>query len=67
MSSKINWLVTHTYPRALILQHWLAEKGVIHSSAQKYVQSAWLRKLSSGVYYRPSANDDVKPDWGGYK
>ncbi|WCN15221.1 hypothetical protein GV054_20530 [Marinomonas mediterranea] len=63
MSSKINWLVTHTSPGALVLQQWLTENGISYSLAQKYTKSGWLMKLSSGVYYRPSANGDSKPDW----
>lgn len=63
MTSKINWLVTHAPPGALVLQQWLSENGISYSLAQKYAQSGWLRRLSSGVYYRPSAKEDVKPDW----
>lgn len=63
MSSKINRLVAHAYPGALVLQQWLTENGISYSLAQKYAQSGWLRKLSSGVYYRPGAKDDVKPGW----
>ncbi|HAS2877075.1 TPA: hypothetical protein I6X34_003721, partial [Vibrio cholerae] len=36
MSSKINWLVAHTSPGALVLQQWLTENGVSYSLAQKY-------------------------------
>jgi len=63
MSSKINWLLTHTSPGGLVLQPWLTENGVSYSLAQKYAQSGWLRKLSSGVYYRPDAQDEIKPSW----
>jgi hypothetical protein len=63
MSSKINWLVTHTAPGALVLQQWLIENGVSYSLAQKYAQSGWLKKLCSGVYYRPDGNDELKPSW----
>ena len=59
MSSKINWLVSHASPGTLVLQQWLTENGVSYSLAQKYTQSGWLKKLSSGVYYRPS----LKPGW----
>ncbi len=60
MSSKINWLVAHTSPGALVLQQWLTENGVSYSLAQKYAQNGWLKKLSSGVYYRPNAQGDIK-------
>jgi hypothetical protein len=63
MSSKINWLLTRTSPGALVVQQWLTENGVSYSLAQKYAQSGWLKKLSSGVYYRPDAQDEVKPSW----
>ncbi|MGF1763626.1 type IV toxin-antitoxin system AbiEi family antitoxin [Aliivibrio kagoshimensis] len=63
MSSKINWLVTHTSPGDLVLQQWLTENGVSYSLAKKYAQSGWLKKLGSGVYYRPSARDDIKLGW----
>ena len=57
MSSKINWLVNHTSPGSLVLQQWLTENGIQYSLAQKYAKSGWLKKLSSGVYYRPD------PQW----
>jgi hypothetical protein len=63
MSSKINWLVAHTSPGALVLQQWLTENGVSYSLAQKYAQNGWLKKLCSGVYYRPDAQGDIKPTW----
>ncbi|MDG2855670.1 AbiEi antitoxin N-terminal domain-containing protein, partial [Vibrio parahaemolyticus] len=63
MSSKINWLVAHTSPGALVLQQWLTENGVSYSLAQKYAQNGWLKKLCSGVYYRPDARGDIKPTW----
>ena len=44
MSSKINWLVAHTSPGALVLQQWLTENGVSYSLAQKYAQNGWLKK-----------------------
>lgn len=59
MSSKINWLITHTSPGSIVLQQWLTKNGVSYSLTQKYAQSGWLKKLSSGVYYRP----ETKPDW----
>jgi hypothetical protein len=63
MSSKINWLVTHTLPGALVLQSWLTENGISYSLAQKYEQNGWLKKLCSGVYYRPYGQDNFKPGW----
>jgi len=63
VSTKINWLVSHTSPGALVLQQWLTENGVSYSLAQKYAQNGWLKKLSSGVYYRPDAQGDIKPTW----
>ena len=63
MSSKINWLLTHTSPGDLVLQQWLTENGVSYSLAQKYAHSGWLTKLSSGVYYRPDAQGGLKPSW----
>lgn len=63
MSSKINWLVSNTSPGSLVLQPWLTANGISYSLAQKYAQSGWLKKLSSGVYYRPSANDEIQPSW----
>lgn len=65
MSSKINWLVANTYPGSLVLQQWLTENGISYSLAQRYTHSGWLKKISSGVYYRSGANDDIKPDWVG--
>lgn len=63
MSSKINWLVSHTSPGSLVLQKWLSENGISYSLAQKYWESGWLRKISAGVYYRPGPSDQLKPDW----
>lgn len=63
MSSKINWLVTNTSPGSIVLQQWLTKNGVSYSLAQKYTQSGWLKKLSSGVYFRPDGKDGIKPDW----
>lgn len=55
--------MTHTHPASLVLQSWLTENGVSYSLAQKYVSSGWLNKLSSGVYYRPDAQGQLKPSW----
>ncbi|WP_426578321.1 type IV toxin-antitoxin system AbiEi family antitoxin [Xenorhabdus stockiae] len=63
MSSKINWLVNHTVPGALILQQWLIENGISYSLTQKYTQNGWLKKLFTGVYYRPNSRQDYKPEW----
>ncbi|MER2493753.1 type IV toxin-antitoxin system AbiEi family antitoxin [Catenovulum sediminis] len=63
MSSKLNWLVSHTSPGSLVLQKWLTENSVSHSLAQKYATSGWLCKIASGVYYRPSADSLTKPGW----
>ncbi|MDB9895120.1 type IV toxin-antitoxin system AbiEi family antitoxin [Reinekea forsetii] len=63
MSSKLNWLVSHTSPGAIVVQQWLTENGVSYSLAQKYGQNGWLKKLCSGVYYRPDAKDELKPSW----
>nr|WP_279630722.1 AbiEi antitoxin N-terminal domain-containing protein [Vibrio ouci] len=52
MSFKINWLVAHSPPRSLVLQQSLTENAISYSLAKKYAQSGWLRKLSSGAYYR---------------
>ncbi|WP_422137886.1 type IV toxin-antitoxin system AbiEi family antitoxin domain-containing protein [Endozoicomonas sp. ALC020] len=63
MSSKINWLINHTSPGSLVLQQWLTENGIRYSLAQKYAKSGWLKRLSSGVYYRPEPSGKIKPDW----
>lgn len=63
MSSKINWLVSHTTSGALVLQPWLLENGISYSLAQKYTKSGWLKKLSAGVYYRPDPKNGKQPDW----
>ncbi len=63
MSSKINWLINHTSPSSLVLQRWLTENGIDYSLAQKYAKSGWLKRLSSGVYYRPEPSGEIKPDW----
>ncbi|WP_257291804.1 type IV toxin-antitoxin system AbiEi family antitoxin [Endozoicomonas sp. ONNA1] len=63
MSSKINWLINHTSPGSLVLQQWLTKNGIRYSLTQKYAKSGWLKKLSSGVYYRPEPGGKIKPDW----
>lgn len=63
MSSKINWLMGHTPPGSLVLQAWLTQHGIRYSLAQKYTDSGWLKKLSSGVYYRPDPSGQLRPDW----
>ncbi|MEH6577969.1 MAG: type IV toxin-antitoxin system AbiEi family antitoxin [Amphritea sp.] len=63
MSSKINWLVNHAPPGTLVLQQWLTANGISYSLAQKYAQSGWLKRLSSGVYCRPQASGNQKPGW----
>jgi hypothetical protein len=63
MASKINWLVNHTMPGSIVLQQWLTENRISHSLTQKYIQSGWLKKLFSGVYYRPTPSTDNLPDW----
>ena len=63
MSSKINWLVTHTSLGTIVLQPWLTKNGVSYSLAQKYAENGWLKKLCSGVYYRPDAQGVIKPSW----
>lgn len=63
MASKINWLVSHTLPGALVLQQWLVKNGISHSLTQKYARSGWLNKLFTGVYYRPVADQNYQPGW----
>lgn len=63
MSSKINWLVSHTSPSSIVLLPWLLEHGIGYSLAQKYAKSGWLKRLASGVYYRPDARNDALPTW----
>lgn len=50
MSSKINWLVSHTAPNSIILQQWLVENGIPYSLTQKYVKNGWLKKFDTGAY-----------------
>lgn len=61
--TKINWLATNSYPNAILLQSWLLEQGISYSLAQRYIQSGWLKRLSSGVFYRPSAEEASFPSW----
>ena len=63
MPSKINWLANHAAPGSLVLQPWLTENGISYSLATKYAASGWLKKLSSGVYYRPNPDRNSLPDW----
>ena len=63
MSSKINWLIKNTLPGELVLQNWLTQNGISYSLAQKYAQSGWLRKMSTGVYYRPGSDEQLMPGW----
>ena len=61
--AKINWLATHTLPNDILLQSWLLEQGISYSLAQRYVQSGWLKRLSSGVFVRSGADETVEPSW----
>ena len=63
MSSKINWLVSQIAPGSLVLQPWLLENGISYSLTQKYTQSGWLKKLFTGVYYRPDPKKNTQPNW----
>ena len=63
MSSKINWLVSHVPVGALVLPKYLVENGIGYTHVQQYVESGWLKKLSSGVYYRPDSDDSQQPGW----
>lgn len=60
---RLNWLATHTLPGDILLQSWLLEHGISYSLTQRYVQSGWLNRLSSGVFFRPGADADMQPDW----
>lgn len=53
MSSKLNNLLKLVTPGAFVLQSWLTEQGISRQLANKYVQSGWLNRVSSGVYVRP--------------
>lgn len=62
MRTKLNWLVNEALPGSLVLQSWLTQHQIGYSLSQRYVASGWLKKISSGVYYRPSNNNDII-DW----
>jgi hypothetical protein len=63
MSSKLNWLVSHTYPGGLVAQKWLSANGISYSLTQKYTESGWLNKVNTGLYCRPDPNTGHTPDW----
>ena len=63
MSSKLNWLVNECSPGSVVLQQWLGQHGISHSLTQKYVQNGWLKRLSSGVFYRPQNEVKLPPSW----
>lgn len=63
MSSKLNWLVNKYPPGAVVLQHWLGQQGISHSLTQKYVQNGWLKRIASGVFYRPQNDVKTPPNW----
>lgn len=63
MVSKINWLTTQVAPGSLVLQQWLLANGISYSLAHKYLHSGWLKKFSTGVYYRPDTLSEQKPSW----
>lgn len=63
MSSKLNWLVSHTYPGGLVAQKWLSANGISYSLTQKYTESGWLNKVNTGLYCRPDPNAGHTPDW----
>lgn len=63
MSSKINWLINHTSPGAVVLQSWLTQNEISSSLVRKYVQSGWLYKISAGVYVRPESTGKLQPHW----
>lgn len=52
MSIKLNWLLQHTKPGAIVLQSWLSANGISPQLAAKYRASNWLEKLRPGVYSR---------------
>ncbi len=60
---RLNWLATHTLLGDVLLQSWLLEHGISYSLTQRYVQSGWLKRLSSGVFFRPGADEDMQPGW----
>lgn len=61
MSSKLNWLIQNTEPGSIVLQSWLSKNGISPQLAARYGQSNWLKKLRSGVYFRPGK----EPHWQG--
>lgn len=63
MTSKINWLTTHSTPNAILLQSWLLKHDISYSLAQSYLKTGWLKRLASGVFYRPSADGNARPNW----
>ena len=63
MPSKLNWLVNECPPGSVVLQQWLGQHGISHSLTQKYVQNGWLKRLSSGVFYRPQNEVKPPPSW----
>ena len=63
MVSKLNWLTTQIAPGSLVLQQWLLANSISYSLAHKYLHSGWLKKFSTGVYYRPDALSEQKPGW----
>lgn len=63
MKSKLNWLTAHSTPNAILLQSWLLKNGISYSLTQSYVNNGWLKRLSSGVFYRPSVDDATRPNW----
>lgn len=63
MSSKLNWLVSHTYPGGLVAQKWLSANGISYSLTQKYTESGWLNKVNTGLYCRPDPSAGHIPDW----
>lgn len=63
MTSKLNWLVNQALPGSLVLQPWLTQHQIGYSLSQRYVASGWLKKIRSGVYYRPSSDEMISFDW----
>lgn len=63
MTNKLNWLATHSTPNSILVQSWLLENGISYSLTQSYIQNGWLKRLSPGVFYRPSADDTARPNW----
>ncbi len=63
MSSKINWLIEQTRQGSIVSQAWMTEHNISHSLAQRYVSSGWLKKLGTGVYFRPFPLSNALPNW----